>query len=261
VTVVDEWDQPATAQSYEAFCERHPRYRAANRALAAHAALRPGQLVLDVAAGTGRTAEALLPTLGRSGRIVCFEPARAMREAGMRRLPDSRVTWRAEWPDQTGFDRITCGAAIWQLAPLGEAFARLASGLAPGGAVCFNIPALYLGIPDAPGAGRDPSLHELAARVVAGRTPAARPSDPLPGPDGVESLLAAVGLAPTPWSFRTRLTQAAYRDWLKVPPTTSGWLSDLSPDERAGRIDHAYEVVDPGSWRWERWLGWTAWKR
>lgn len=260
MTAVDEWDQAATADAYEAFCGRHARYREANQSLAAHAALEPGQRVLDVGAGTGRTADALLPTLGPTGTLTCFEPALAMRLAGAERLRDPRVSWVAEWPGEGGFDRIVCGAAIWQLLPLAETFAKAADRVAPGGAFCFNIPALYLGVPDEPGEGRDPLLQELPARVAEGRTPTAVRSEPLPGSDAIDQWLLEVGLVPTRWSFRTRLTQAAYRDWLKVPPMSSGWLSHLGPDQRAECIDRAYQVVDPDSWRWERWLGWTGWK-
>ena len=64
------WDDVVTAHAYESFNERHPRYREANRVLAAHAALSPGQRILDFAAGTGLTAEAALPYLGETGRIA-----------------------------------------------------------------------------------------------------------------------------------------------------------------------------------------------
>ena len=61
------------------------------------------------------------------------------------------------------------------------------------------------------------------------------------------------------WVFRTRLTQVAYADWLKIP-VVSEWLpGGLAPDERARRIDDALRLVDRASWKWERWRGWTAW--
>ena len=120
MTAADEWDQAATADAYEAFCGRHARYREANQSLAAHAALEPGQRVLDVGAGTGRTADALLPTLGPTGTLTCFEPALAMRLAGAERLRDPRVSWVAEWPGEGGFDPCAleaqpphgCGCAV-----------------------------------------------------------------------------------------------------------------------------------------------------
>jgi hypothetical protein len=55
-----------------------------------------------------------------------------------------------------------------------------------------------------------------------------------------------------------RFTHAAYRDWLKLPVLTEWMLGDVDADERARQIDEAFSRVDPASWRWERWTGWTA---
>jgi ubiquinone/menaquinone biosynthesis C-methylase UbiE len=103
----------------------------------------PVQRVLDVGAGTGRTAEAALGVLGPGTRVICVEPSPAMRRAGKARLKDSRVRWQPALPARRGsFDRILCGAAIWQMTPLAETLARFAALLREGGALCFNIPGL-----------------------------------------------------------------------------------------------------------------------
>ena len=57
------WDHPDTASYYEAFCDAHPRYRAANEDLAWRAAIEPEHRVLDFGAGIGHTSEAILPWL------------------------------------------------------------------------------------------------------------------------------------------------------------------------------------------------------
>src|SRR5213592_4449287 len=143
------WDDPETAAYYEAFCRSHSRYIRANAALIAQSQIAPGLRVLDLAAGTGRTAEAALDALGEDGRVVCVEPFAGMRAAGMQRVTDRRVEWSAILPGtRESFARILCGAAMWQLHPLPATFATLASLLQPGGALCFNIPALYLQEPD-----------------------------------------------------------------------------------------------------------------
>ncbi len=59
--------------------------------------------------------------LGEDGRVVCVEPFAGMRAEGMRRVTDSRVEWSAILPcARESFERILCGAAIWQLDPLPE---------------------------------------------------------------------------------------------------------------------------------------------
>jgi SAM-dependent methyltransferase len=262
------WNDPRTARAYERFCNRHRRYDDANAALVAHADLRPGLRVLDLAAGTGRTAEATLPHLGDDGRVWCVETAAAMRTLGAKRVSDARVIWLDELPntdgDACGFDRILCGAGIWQLTPLDETMRRLSSLLSCGGALCFNIPSIYLCEPDEPGRGRDPLLLELAANITRSVTAINATFDAsarLPASVAeVSALLSEVGLRSDCWTFRTRLTQKAYRDWLSIPVVSEGFFAGLSPRERERRLNAAYQQTDRASWRWEGWTGWTAWR-
>lgn len=263
------WDHPDTAHYYALFQRRYARYRHANRRLVAHADLHPEMRVLDVGAGDGGTAAAALGRLGSSGRVVCFEPANAMRALGERTLTDDRVTWTDAWPASSRrFDRVLCGAALWQLLPLGPTLERIFELLRHGGCLCFDVPALYLGEPDAAGGGRDPLLLGIPRALASmpdaspGWATSCRGATFAAPPDaaGVDAALTAAGFHGTRWSFRARLGQRAYRAWLKIPTTTDHLLLGLSADERARRIDRAFASVDADSWRWERWLGWTAWR-
>jgi ubiquinone/menaquinone biosynthesis C-methylase UbiE len=259
---MSSWDDPETAEYYEAFCLRHTRYIRANAELIEHAQLAPDMGVLDLAAGTGRTAEAALELLGDHGKMLCVEPHAGRRTEGMRRVADRRVEWSAVLPHATeSFERILCGAAIWQL-PLPETFGVLARLLRPGGALTFNIPALYLMEPDEPGGGSDPLLLSLPELLFETRDCAPVPAQsqaPLSS-TCIDSWLHAAGFRAQSWSFRLRLTQDSYADWLKIPVLTDGMLGGLTPKARAQRIDAALESADRSSWKWERWRGWTAWK-
>jgi len=252
----DAWDHPDTVRYYEAFCREHARYRDANLALCAAADLRSGQRVLDLAAGVGGTAEV---ARAAGCEVVCFEPARRMREAGARRVPHAH--WTGTWPESVGaFDRVLCGAAIWQMTPMEETFARAAALLRVGGVFAFNVPSMYLGEPDPPGGGRDPMLLELPALVAAGRAPRAQAAAPPPDAARIDELLRDAGFETRRWCMRSRLTQAALRDWMKIPVISEALLGGMAADDRAARIDAAYAECDAASWRWETWAGWTAWK-
>ena len=251
------WDHPDTARCYEAFCRRHARYTDANRSLIAAAELRPGLRVLDLGAGTGGTAAAALE---HGLEVTCVEPAHAMRRVGERLILQAR--WLASWPQEgDAFDRVLCGAAIWQMLPLGATFARVASVLNPGGAFVFNIPSLYLGEADPPGGGTDPFLLELTGKLAAGRVSQAEVAERVPPAAEIDALLAEAGFTVARWGWRAKLTQPAWRDWMKIPPLTDALFDGFSADERAALIDAAYADCDPESWRWETWSGWTAWKR
>jgi SAM-dependent methyltransferase len=255
------WHDPATARWYCAFERRHGRYRHASQALARHAALAPGLRVLDLAAGTGATAVALLPALGEPPRLDCVEPSEAMREAGQARLgARTGLRWLASLDAaEAAYDRIVCSAAIWQWPDLREVLHELAARLAPGGALVFNIPAAYLGEPDGPGGGSDPWLTELPLRLGAAGGPPA-PAAALPTAAQVDRWLGQAGLQVQRWRQQQRLSQAAWRDWHKIPVITDARWPGLDPGERARRIDAAAVGLDMASWRPERWLGWTAWR-
>lgn len=262
------WDDSATAERYERFCRRHARYRRANDVLVREAAIVPGLRVLDFGAGSGRTASATLPQLGRDGTVVCVEPAAAMRDVGRRRLRDSRVTWRADLPNVSThgdmFDRVLAGAVIWQLDPLEVWIRRLTSLLRPGGTLVFNVPASYLGEADEPGGGADPLLLDLMTRLVSEYPLRHEASRLLPAlvwrhrREDVEAALCQAGLGYRTWTFRHRLTQAAYARWLSIPVLTEGLFAGVDAEERDRRIERALAAVDAHSYKWERWWGWTA---
>jgi SAM-dependent methyltransferase len=249
------WDHPDTARYYDAFCAKHSRYHAANESLVWHARPDEGQRVLDLAAGTGLTTEAILPWLSSEGHVVAYEPAHAMRHYGRKRVSDPRVCWISELPEGP-FDRIICGAAIWQMLPLERTLRLLADRLSDTGRLCFNIPSLYLGKPDEPGGGNDPNLFAIPSLL--GMHSNANAAEPLPCADAIGHFLSRSGLTVRTWRFRQRITQEAYRDWLKIPVLTNHWFEGFDADERAQRIDRAFDCVDNTSWRWEEWSGWTA---
>jgi ubiquinone/menaquinone biosynthesis C-methylase UbiE len=57
----------------------------------------PGVRVLDVGAGTGRTARALLSAAGLDGLLVCLEPSRRMLALGRLRAAHPDVVWTRGW--------------------------------------------------------------------------------------------------------------------------------------------------------------------
>jgi SAM-dependent methyltransferase len=257
------WDHPDTPAYYEAFCRVSSRYSRANAELIAHAAIEPSMRILDVAAGTGRTAEAALECLGPAGRVICVEPSAPMRAEAKRRVPDPRVAWAANLADVRGpFQRILCGAAIWQFNPLPATIRALAGLLAPAGALCFNIPALYLLEPDDPGGGSDSLLLSMPALLwTSGAPNTARPNRHTLTRRSISRWLRVAGFRTRSWEFRLRFTQEEYAAWLKIPVVAALLLSDRTPAQRSRAIDAALRQVDRSSWKWERWRGWTAWKR
>ena len=258
----DGWDQVDNAASYDRFWDEHPRYRLANEALVERleAAAPQARSILDLAAGTGRTAARLLERFGDEVRITCFEPASAMRRRGEARAP--RAKWVPAWPSER-FDAVLCACAIWQL-PLATTFTHAAAGLPPGGAFVFDIPALYLGIPDEPGGGNDPTLTDglvgLARATTAPSTPAPNPPF-LGGVAGVEAALDDAGFSVVVHEAQRRLRAHELRDWLTLPVISRAVVPNADAEARAEAIHRAFADVDAASWRWEGWRLFVATKR
>ena len=141
---------------------------------------------------------------------------------------------------------------IWQLDSLDDWIPRLTSLLRPGGALVFDVPALYLGEPDEPGGGDDPLLLDLMTRLVSENAPSGRrESSELPPAsawrhrsEDVEAALCRAGLRYRTWEFRYRLTQAAYARWLSIPVTTEGLFAGVD----AGRTRSTHRAC-PGCGR------------
>jgi hypothetical protein len=261
-----DWDDAVCAEYYEAFCARHNRYQAVSQELVTRAELRDHHRVIDLGAGTGRTADAILSALPVGGRLWCVERAAAMRRCGEQRITDTRVSWVSELEQvPTPCARVVCSAALWTMAPLDARLRAIRQRLQKGGLLLFNIPSLYLGEPDEAGGGSDPLLLQLAGRLRSGRTLGLGGDVPTVSAGGfrataadIDRWLAAAQFVSERWSFRYRLTLDALRDWMKIPVITNVLLDDLDAHARARRIDREYSTMDPGSFRWERWTCWRA---
>ncbi|MHA7775885.1 methyltransferase domain-containing protein [Roseibium sp. M-1] len=255
---LDLWNNPVTAERYRLFTEKHDRYRVAARELAEAVGIAPGQRVLDVAGGIGCTALACLEKLGPEDKVSAVEAAGAMRQIGRDRTDGLPVDWRAEMPVGELFDRVVCGAAVWALGPFEAVIEDLAAHVAPGGVLAISLPAAYLGEADQPGGGEDPwltALPQMLAQMDLGAPPSRASEDGAPVlSDGlVRRAFAARGFTVTRSDFRQRLTQAAYCDWMSLPPVNATLLGKLSPQDRPAAVARAAMGLDAASWRWEAW--------
>jgi len=158
------------AEVYEDFLVRW-QFRPWAAALLAEAALRPGERVLDLAAGTGIVARETAPFVGPSGRVVALDVNPAMLAVG-RGLP-APAGPAIEWlegdatalplPD-AAFDAVLCQQGLQYVPDKPAALAEARRVLAPGGRAVF---ATWQSI------GRNPVLDALneAARRRLGVAP------------------------------------------------------------------------------------------
>ncbi|MFW6278072.1 MAG: bifunctional demethylmenaquinone methyltransferase/2-methoxy-6-polyprenyl-1,4-benzoquinol methylase UbiE [Halorhodospira sp.] len=107
-----------------------------------HAQLRPGQRVLDLAAGTGDLANLAMPGIGPEGEVVMSDINLSMLARGRDRLIDQGVGTQARYvladaeelpfPDAS-FDRVTIGFGLRNVTRKENALAEMRRILRPGG--------------------------------------------------------------------------------------------------------------------------------
>jgi SAM-dependent methyltransferase len=137
---------------YDALVDTYERGMARVTALHARAVVRalrvrPGYRVLDLAAGTGVVAEALVPKVGPGGLVVAADISAMMLRAGRRRL-DQRgrssidyVQTTAESPGlaDRSFDAVSCAFGLMHFVEPAEGLRAMRGLVRPGGRCAVTV--------------------------------------------------------------------------------------------------------------------------
>ncbi len=101
------------------------------------AGLKLGMKVIDVAAGTGPTARAVIDIVGRDDLVTCIEPSAGMLAESKKLISSVHHQAMADdMPvDDEAFDFLTMGFALRHVEDLGSAFAEFHRVLKPAGSV------------------------------------------------------------------------------------------------------------------------------
>ncbi len=134
------WLYDLAAGRYEAIKAFDPDWerRTLGEPLRAAVGSLPGTRILDVGAGTGRLAQALVDAGGFAGSLVCLEPSRRMLSRGRRQLEGRGVAWLRGWavplPFAAGSFDFVVSLEILEFTPRPpETLAELVRVLRPGG--------------------------------------------------------------------------------------------------------------------------------
>jgi ubiquinone/menaquinone biosynthesis C-methylase UbiE len=133
------------AHPYEDFTH-HAFYRAVNEQLVALAALRPGQVVIDIASGTGALLRPILDIIqagGALGRVYAVDNDAGALEAARQQYGEQGITYVVA--DAGDFDRyveradaIFCANALHMIEDKMRVFQAARKILQPGGVFAFN---------------------------------------------------------------------------------------------------------------------------
>jgi SAM-dependent methyltransferase len=144
------WQDAEQATYYEAYCERSALYHDVAEALIDVAEIAPEHHIADLGCGTGVSTAAALRRLGPDGRLLALDPAPRMVTIAKANLSDPRLRYEvgtARRMLQLGgsLDRVLCNSAIWLDPNILVPWKAAQLLLAPGGRLCFSIPAEFLG--------------------------------------------------------------------------------------------------------------------
>lgn len=142
------WDTKRNAEVYNAYTQMFPMYRDTSKDLVTIANIKPGMIVIDLAAGTGTTTQAILRQARGKIHIIAIDQAEAMLEQARVKFTNHKnirfVVAEAEKLSEVidkvkGVDAVVCNAAFWQMRPK-QVFKEVSKILKREGVFAFNLP-------------------------------------------------------------------------------------------------------------------------
>jgi ubiquinone/menaquinone biosynthesis C-methylase UbiE len=215
---------------------------------------RPGQTILDLAAGLGETGFLVARRVGETGRVLVTDFAPRMVAAAQRRAPEFGVT-NAEFRQLDGermevesecVDGVVCRWGYMLMADPGAAFGETHRVMRPAGRLAFSV----FGAPD-----RNPWASLVGRVLVADRhIPPSLPGSPgifaLSNPERLHDLLTRAGFAspevvemPLTWRFPS--PDAYWWFLTEMAGAISPILRGLGPEAQANVRTHLDEVAQP----------------
>jgi len=174
------------------------------------AALRPGNVVLDVASGTGDLAKAFAKIVGSQGKVVMTDINEAMLQVGRNRLIDSGILGNVEWVqadaenlpfDPHYFDCITIAFGLRNVTHKVAAMQSMYRILKPGGKLLileFSRPHLTI----------INKLYDMYSFHVIPKIGALITNDP----DSYQYLVESIRMHPDQETLKTMMIESGFED-------------------------------------------------
>lgn len=142
----ESWNTKENAKVYDIYARSFPLYKETSKDLIDIAGILPGITVVDLAAGTGATTQAILNASGGDINIIAVDQAEEMlNKVKEKFFGNDRVKYivaQAEDIDTVisyPVDAIVCNSAFWQMVPQ-KTLEAVSHTLKDGGIFVFNLP-------------------------------------------------------------------------------------------------------------------------
>jgi SAM-dependent methyltransferase len=246
---MNPWRGWLNAEIYDRFVRERKIYGQLNRWMVELAEIPGAERIVDLACGTGATAEACLSQMDPQAELIGVDASSAMVEVARANIRDPRVRFEVapaasvEQVVHGPVDRVVCNAAFWQfpaIRPVVEAIARL---LRPGGRFVFNIPAERVRGEVSPVHPFQAALARALERARGGVFDAAAS---VLAPEALNAHLSASGLDPSPFVRRVYVgKQDELIGLMSIPAMIEPLTEGLAARQRESLLLAARGSVDP----------------
>ena len=143
------WNTKDNVEAYDRYARNYPMYQNTSNDLVVFADIRPGSTIVDLAAGTGATSEAILFHINNEGQIFAVDQAAEMINKAKENLAEYKninfIVAAAEDLSSSitaPADVVLCNSAFWQMNPR-PTLKSVANILKEEGVFAFNMPDQY----------------------------------------------------------------------------------------------------------------------
>lgn len=141
----DIWNTKENAEAYDAYARNFPMYKDTSRDLVEASGVASGMVILDLAAGTGATTQAIMDKTAGDVSIIAVDQAEEMLKKITEKFANQNVkvvVSEAENLDKViteSIDAVICNSAFWQMKAL-QVFKAVSNILKQNSIFAFNLP-------------------------------------------------------------------------------------------------------------------------
>lgn len=252
---MSDWNDSVTAAAYDRYNKAFSSYQLTSQDLVRLAGVEKGNVVVDLACGTGVTSAALLAVLEGTGHIYAVDGSPAMLAVAKNNVRAANITFFQAWAEALHeivpelVDVVVCNSAFWQMDGA-KALQAVGGVLAEDGRFAFNIPGSFSPVCEVK--KRPVNLRALMRQVaeeefdlVFEKPLSERSSTAFTG-EKIRELLTRNGFK---LLHHERITYQEQRESAKafcsIPIMTDSTLPGVDYETRLEILDKAYERLEP----------------
>jgi ubiquinone/menaquinone biosynthesis C-methylase UbiE len=254
--------EPTTwGRYYHTIAGQMALFRQSNQRLAESAELRPGLAVLDLAAGTGLTAQAALSTVPEGLQLTLIDASPSMIAVAKEELGDRvQAYYAADAADVAALvphkvDRVLCNLSIWYFKSPEGVMRELRKVLKPTGRLCFTLSGTYF---NTGGGVVSPQWAFMRVLKAKGLIPRGLPEvERLPNQRSIEGTLHGAGFKPffyqmdeIPSPVPDTEPGGELYNWLRLYPVMPGATREEAVASSLALLPEAAEAMAAWKPRW-----------